>query len=254
MRPATRAGYRAWACRVLFRPYWESFADIFERFGPQLFAVLVFRAPVAASVFPLAREYAPQARLVFNTVDLHFLRAERKAAMATGEAPEKSFARDRELALIRTADSTIVVSEFERQLLSELAPEASVNTIPIAREAPDVAPRPFTERRDILFIGGFRHTPNVDAIVWFVHQVWPILRARGFVDNLLLVGSNMPEEIRALSRRAGIVAYGHVPGSTAPLPVLSPFDRAAPLWGWREREGRYEPEFQGAGGGVFDRR
>ncbi|MDH8185049.1 glycosyltransferase family 4 protein, partial [Klebsiella pneumoniae] len=57
----------------------------------------------------------------------------------------------------------------------------------------------FDDRRDILFIGGFGHTPNVDAVLWFAREVWPHLLAKGFRERLVIVGSKIPSEISDLA-------------------------------------------------------
>ena len=78
--------------------------------------------------------------------------------------------RERELATIRTADVTLVVSGFEREILREQVPEADVrilsNVVTLAPAGPG-----FAARRDMFFVGGFRHAPNVDAMCWYVEAV-----------------------------------------------------------------------------------
>ena len=52
---------------------------------------------VAGKILPLARQYAPHATLVFDTIDLHYLREARAAELAgDAEALRKSAARTRE--------------------------------------------------------------------------------------------------------------------------------------------------------------
>ena len=53
-------------------------------------------------------------------------------------------------------------------------------------------------RRDILFVGGFAHPPNVDAVKWFVADVWDEIRSR--IDaRFIVVGSNPTDEIMKLN-------------------------------------------------------
>jgi glycosyltransferase involved in cell wall biosynthesis len=70
-------------------------------------------------------------------------------------------------------------------------------------------------RRNVVFIGGYEHVPNVDAVLWFVHDVWPLIRAKGFAQRFLIVGSKVPPEIAALATD-DIEVRGHVP-DLAPL-------------------------------------
>jgi len=197
--------------QVLYAPYWVSFDQILSATGASLDYVLIYRAPVAATVYDLVRSRAPQAKIIFDTVDLHFLRLEREAEL-TGDKEKKLSAKRMkkiELDLIRKADATIVLSQFEMGLLKELVPDAKLFEIPIVRETPPPSINAFEQRRDVVFVGGFEHIPNVDAVQWFVAEVMPRLQARGFSGQFVIVGSNMPAEIKALAR-PGIVVRGFV--------------------------------------------
>jgi GT2 family glycosyltransferase len=197
--------------QVLYAPYWMSMKDVLVAYGSKLDYVLVYRAPVANAVFDLVRQHARKAKLIFDTVDLHFLRLEREAEIA-GDAEAKRAAermRQRELDLIRKSDATIVLSRFELDLLRQLTPEARLFEIPILREVPAASKVGWNERRDIVFVGGFEHQPNVDAVKWFISEVMPRLEARGFPGQFVVVGSSMPGHIKALER-PGVVMRGFV--------------------------------------------
>ena len=179
--------------------------------GPRFHAVMVSRHYVASECFPLLRRHAPQARLLFDTVDLHFLR-ERRAAELAGDAAALRAAhrtQARELALIREADATFVVSEAERTLLAREAPGARVEVLSnLHRPAP---PGPGPEaRRDLLFVGGFRHPPNVDAVRWFVGEVFPRLRAARPDLRFHCIGDDVPDAVARLATQPGVVIHGHV--------------------------------------------
>jgi glycosyltransferase involved in cell wall biosynthesis len=220
-------------------PRWASLSSVIETLGPRSDVVLLFRAGVAEKIFDFTRRTAPAARIVFHPVDLHFLRMQREAAL-TGDralADSAQAMRAIELNLITRADATIVVSSYEYQLLSDIVPDAIVHQIPILRETPSLplgifgwrrlysqlpggglgafgrrsAPHSpgFAARRDFLFIGGYAHRPNVDAVLWFVRKVWPRIQARGFPDRFIIAGSNLPGEIAALASDK-IEVRGHV--------------------------------------------
>lgn len=53
---------------------------MFQKFGALLMRLLS-RHYVAANFIGLARLYAPQAELIFDTVDLHYLREQRAAEL-----------------------------------------------------------------------------------------------------------------------------------------------------------------------------
>ena len=198
--------------QVLYAPFWTSFEQILSALGASLDYVLIYRVPVAAAVYDVVRSRAPQAKIIFDTVDLHFLRLAREAELAGDE--EKKLAAERmkliELDMIRKADATIVLSQFEMDLLKKLIPDAALFEIPIVRQVPPPRTKGFDQRRDVVFVGGFEHGPNVDAVQWFVAEVMPRLQARGFIGQFVVVGSNMPLEIKALAR-PGVIIRGFVP-------------------------------------------
>lgn len=179
--------------------------------GPRLDAAMVSRHYVASAFLPLLRAHAPQARIVFDTVDLHYLR-ERRGAEVTGDAALASAAertRALELAVIAQSDTTLVVSEIERDLLRVDAPDARVELLSNLHRVAG-AGRPFAQRRDLVFVGGFRHPPNVDAVRWFVQHAFASIRARLPDVTFHCIGSHPPPEIEALAAQPGVVVHGHV--------------------------------------------
>lgn len=197
---------------TLYAPYWMTHEEVFRKLGSTFDLVLIYRVSIASRLLKLVRSHAPQAKLIFDTVDLHFLREEREAELS-GD-PERAQAaantRKAELNVINNADATIILSSHEMEVVHKLLPKAKLYEIPIVREIPGRGPLGFSERNDIVFIGGFRHAPNLDAVKWFVSKVWPILRSKGFAGNFQIVGSDMPPEITAL-HGPGIIIRGHVP-------------------------------------------
>ncbi len=196
---------------VLFHPYIASVTDLLAERGAEFDVIVVSRHYIAGPHVEAIRAFAPQARFVFDTVDLHFLREERLAELndsALGKAAARA-KRDAELALIRSADATLVVSPVEKQLLAGLVPGARVDVLSNIHEFLGEG-RPFAERHGIVFIGGFQHPPNTDAVLWYAKEILPLLRQRlpGVVTTI--VGSKVPETIRALAADDFVVA-GWVP-------------------------------------------
>ncbi|HVF35447.1 MAG TPA: glycosyltransferase family 4 protein, partial [Candidatus Saccharimonadia bacterium] len=102
----------------------------------------------------------------------------------------------------------LVVSTVERVLLELEAPGASVEVLSNEHEVKG-ALTPFVERKDFWFVGGFQHPPNLDAMQWFVRDVWPKVEAKLPDARFHIVGSRMPDEVRALASER-VVAHGHV--------------------------------------------
>ncbi len=193
-------------------PHAARFPAWLREHGPRFNAVMVSRHYVASEFFPLLRRHAPQARLLFDTVDLHYLREQRAAELSADPAALRAAGatRARELALIEHADATLVVSEVERQLLAQDAPRARVHVLSNLHE---VAPagNGWAQRRDLLFVGGFRHPPNVDAVGWFVRDVFPAIRRQLPGVAFHCIGGDVPDAISRLADAPGVHVHGHVP-------------------------------------------
>lgn len=142
------------------------------------------------------RRLCPDARIVFNTVDLHFLREEREGTLKNDPALLLRAARTREMELefVVAADAAIVVSSSEKAMLDELVPEAATYVVPLIRQFAPLRERPFAQRRDIAFIGGFNHQPNVDAVEHFLADIWPRVHRRRPEIGFRVVGANMPAD------------------------------------------------------------
>ena len=179
--------------------------------GPRFDAVMVSRHYIASEFLPLLRAHAPQARLIFDTVDLHYLRERRGAELSADASLARAAERTRllELDVIAKSDVTLVVSGIERDLLRHDAPEARVELLSNLHRISG-AGQPFAQRRDLVFVGGFRHPPNVDAVRWFAADVFPQIRARLPEVQFHCIGSHTPPEIEALAALPGVIVHGHV--------------------------------------------
>ena len=201
---------------VLHAPYLSTPGEAITRHGAHYDVVILSRAPVAVSHVDAVKKLMPHAKLVFDTVDLHFLRQEREAEVADDDALRADAARMKkiELDLIAKADATLVVSSAEKDLLETLAPRAKVHVVSNIHE-PAPGARPFSARSGLVFIGGFRFAPNVDAMVWFASEILPLLRANGTGIRTTVIGSDVPEELRRFAADDFKIA-GYVP-DIAPL-------------------------------------
>ena len=119
----------------------------------------------------------------------------------------------RELDLIARSDTTLVVSGAERALLATDAPNARVEVLSNLHRVAGSG-KSFAERRDLVFVGGFRHPPNVGAVRWFVESAFPRIRERLPGVRFHVIGSHVVPEIEALAAHSGVVVHGHVPDIT----------------------------------------
>ncbi len=185
--------------------------------GSEITVALLSRPQVAWSLVEELRTAAPQCVIAYDTVDVHFLRLERQAELAEREDDtesakalrRKAFAsRQMELGLLRSCDVTLVVSEAEQVLLRELVPEADVRVLSNVHDVAWDSAHP-DERSGVLFVGGFDHPPNRDAVVWAAREVMPLVWDRVPDAVLHVVGSNPTKQVRQLARE-GVEVHGWV--------------------------------------------
>jgi glycosyltransferase involved in cell wall biosynthesis/peptidoglycan hydrolase CwlO-like protein len=170
------------------------------------------RGPVVWPYLNILRQVAPSMRLVFYTVDLHYLREMRQAEL-TGDDKVRSDAlltREKELQLIRECDLTILLSNEELYAVRNEVPRAQLAILPVVFQDIPGARISFEDRRDIAFVGSFLHLPNVDAVIYFVESIFPLIQQRLPGVRFKVVGPNPPERIQCLADDPYIEVLGFV--------------------------------------------
>jgi len=202
-----------------FAPYEVGFENYIRRYGWLFDVILAYRVGVVEKVLPLIKIHAPQAPVMFHLADLHYLRMER-AAQVSGDDEMRyaaSLMKERELSVVNQADCTISHSSVERDILAAEAPHARTALWPLMFEHFGTKAA-FSGRRDLCFLGGYMHSPNVDAVVYFVNSIFPLIRAQQPGIRFIIAGAHPSEEVRALAAPDVIIA-----GQVADLQDL--FDR-----------------------------
>jgi glycosyltransferase involved in cell wall biosynthesis len=210
-RPPYREALQSLGVEVVLPPMHHSVASYLQKRGAAFDLAILSRAAVAERHIGTVRRLDPNARLVFDTVDLHFVREQRAAELAQDPVLGAAVARRREqeIGLASRADLTVVVSHVEKQLLEEVCPGAEVMVIPTIYPIDPAEPPGFDGRRSIVFIGGFLHSPNVDAVLYFAREIFPRIRAEEPGVVLNVIGPDAPGELLALQSEA-VRILGHV--------------------------------------------
>lgn len=173
--------------------------DRLDQLGSELKLAILSRPYVAPRYLHLVRRHNPGARIVYDTVDLHFVREERRQLQSgsTDMGVPDAF-RHLEVANARAADVTFVVTVAERDRLLEACPGISVEVVPMAHDVWDEVPGP-SGRAGMLFVGGFDHPPNVDAALHLCREIMPLVHRELNGVKLTLVGPNPPPEVLELA-------------------------------------------------------
>lgn len=187
---------------VLYGPYYAShWKDWLKENGACIQYAFLNRPHISVKYIDLVRQYTP-ARIIYYGHDLHFLR-ERREYELTGQKDLLKSSEDwkkKELELMRKADWAYYPSCVEEEEIHKIAPDVHVKAIP-AYLFTEVEDKPFQAegRKDLMFIGGFSHRPNVDAVKWFAAEIMPHLRKLLPDVVVHILGSNPPEDVKALA-------------------------------------------------------
>ncbi len=192
--------------KVICYPYIEKVRDYLISHGPEFNAVVLSRCDFARKHIADVRRFAPQSHVIFDTVDLHFLREAGEARLTRDPAAQQKAKQTEQLEyeLIEQSDETWVVSGVEQRLLQGKWPAKSIQLVSNIVDVPG-SKTPFRLRRDWLFIGSFEHTPNVDAVLFFVQEIYPLVDEHLRDARFYVIGDKAPPEIIALASEKIIV-------------------------------------------------
>lgn len=180
---------------VLYAPHCTSVKQHIQSCGNRYDLVFLFRVGVVERNITDIRKNCKNAKVIFHTVDLHHIRMAREAELYNDKNIRK-VALDMkmtELSAIASADLTTMISETEFVTLQAELPKERIRLLPYSR-AIRGSNKAFGDRKDVTFVGGYQHTPNIDAVKYFVTEVMPILRELVPGVKFNIVGSNMPSD------------------------------------------------------------
>jgi GT2 family glycosyltransferase len=196
---------------VLRAPHVVSLPAYLRRHGAKFDCVVLCRLGVAWRLIQPVRRFCPRASVLFDTVDLRSVREARAAALRKNAKAQKRVekTRARELEVVEQADVTLVTSPVERDFLSRQVRDAVISVVPTSYRTLKPA-MDFDRRVGALFVGGFRHAPNLDAVLWFLDEIWPQVKILIPAFQLHVVGEEPPQELTRQASSA-VHVHGHVP-------------------------------------------
>jgi GT2 family glycosyltransferase/glycosyltransferase involved in cell wall biosynthesis/cephalosporin hydroxylase/predicted nucleic acid-binding Zn-ribbon protein len=189
----------------------QSFTEFAEQRSDQFDLVFLSRPNVALPLLDDVHRYFPLAPIVYDMSDAMFVREQRKLdVLGSGVAPaDIERIREEELTCVRRSDVTTGPSQVDVDVMREHVPDGRFFVLPNAHELDDEPPRPFEKRRDLVFIGGFNHDPNVDSALWLVNEIMPLV-AEEIDARVWLLGSHPPEAVQELAS-ADVLVPGYLP-------------------------------------------
>lgn len=165
--------------------------------GPSYDIVILSEPYPAFDYISLIRAYAVNSTVIYDTVDVHWLRIERAAAV-TGDTKllkEAEYIKKLELLNIKASDIVLTVTKDEKNYLHKLDSNLKIEVIPNIHEINNYEIKPFQSRNDLMFIGHFLHQPNVDAVKYFVKEILPLIKTQIPTIKFYIVGTNPTREV-----------------------------------------------------------
>jgi O-antigen biosynthesis protein len=171
----------------------------------------VCRPELCDKYFGLLREN-PRIKIIYDTIDLHFVRLKREKELLGKDSHQpitwQEFQKQ-ELRLAKLVDKTIVVTSIEKNILSSFGVQ-NISVIPTIHQRYTKSLPKFHERNGLLFIGGYNHAPNVDAVIWLCGHIMPLIWAQYPDIQLTLLGSNPPTQVKNLQNNlVTVTGYIH---------------------------------------------
>ena len=163
--------------------------------------VLLNRPHISIKYIDFIRGHT-RAKILYYGHDLHFVRLAKQHTIENKKEllEEADKWKEVELSLFSKTDIVLTPSPEERDMIKDLQTQKSVFAIsPYIFDTDSSPVHNFSERRDILFIGGFAHAPNKDAVLWFAQEIWPTAKQAIGEAKFLIAGSNVPAEIKSLA-------------------------------------------------------
>lgn len=151
-------------------------------------------------------------KCIYYGHDLHFLRIRREYELSGDKKflEESKEWKETELSIMRKADMSYYPSCVEAEEIHNIDPSINVKAITayVYDKFIDGLSVDFSKREGILFVGGFGHPPNEDAVLWFVEEVYPLICTQQCIP-FYIVGSNATERVKKI-KRDGVIMKGFV--------------------------------------------
>ena len=187
---------------MIYAPFYLSQFEYLSKHATDFDAFFITRYYVAQEVLDNLRTLAPQARVIFNNADLHFLR-EIRAAHAENDAGLLDKARQTrtdEMNIINKVDVILSYNDVEHSVIQAYSDgKAKVVKCPWVVDVQDTR-APLKGRSGLSFLGSYRHYPNAEGIQWFVRDILPAVNGKmASPPDLTIYGAAMTPEIKGLA-------------------------------------------------------
>jgi sugar transferase (PEP-CTERM/EpsH1 system associated) len=181
--------------------------------------------PFVSALFRSGRSTGPGPRIVFDDHNAEYV-LQKRVCEADVRSPRRwpaaiySFVQWKKLAryeawACRQAHAVLAVSGNDAQALQRIVPGLQVHVVPngvdVAHYAGFPRSRDVMPPKSLVFTGKMDFRPNVDAVLWFTRQVWPLIRRAVPDVRFYVVGQKPHPRLEPLRQQSGVVLVGRVP-------------------------------------------
>ena len=193
--------------RAYFRSYYQR--DVQQALGEMVrkggYAAVVAEF-TAMGQYLLANPHLPAVRRVLSCHESPYIHNQRVIYNLPLASPASFFGwlewqrtRQVEAALQRNAVAVVCLTPEDITGLQHLIPDARIEVIPPGVDVNHFQPADISRAEHALvFIGRLNHPQNLDAVRWFLREVWPAVKAEHPFVQFLLAGYQPPMELRRL--------------------------------------------------------
>ncbi len=176
---------------------------------PILKAIICSTYTAFSAVSILAAQY-PNAQLIVDTVDVHWIRERRSIGLIDGYTKE-NVAKNKaiEIAVYQQADSIWAVTEEDKKTILAEIPSAKVAIISNVHQ-PVVKTFIDNGKYTLLFIGSYKHEPNIAAAQLLALTIFPKIKAAIKEAELIIAGAYAPKAIADLGQLPSVTFKGFV--------------------------------------------
>ncbi len=138
-------------------------------------------------------------KIVYDMVDLHYLRMERENSFLVPTKKRKketSYFRDMEYFAMEKADAVISISDEEKEIVSvQGIMRNKIFTVSNIHQRTKMGDIKWSDRSGLLFIGGYYHMPNVDAVRFLYESIMPLVWKKNSLIQVKILGPDFPENL-----------------------------------------------------------
>ena len=174
-------------------------------------AAIISRPSMAEVFIHRIRRVNPHVKIIFDTVDLHFVRFQREHEINGDPQALANAKRYRKLErdFAQASDLVWCASAEDSEVMMREVPERRIAVVPTIHELHEPG-EPFAARAGLLFIGNLAHRPNADAVLFFMQEVYPQIRELLPNVGLDIIGDNPSPQMVAYDSTE-VRVRGYVP-------------------------------------------